>query len=166
MLRESFRLYNARRNARKSETRMDTTEAAFLESYAVHARNLIEFFAPRERDRELNRGIQARHYTDSQSSYGVPRNGNWLKSLDARLSHLSRDRLDHQNKPGWQEPVLIYETLEGGWSNFLDALLAERKEWFSVDAERVDTQSIRPREPRDSTSTVEVRKTDYFGPGG
>ena len=112
-LRESFGLAVAQRLGRlDTAIRLGPEERAAIESYAIHARNLIEFFTPRDKDRDLDRGIQARHFVDTTGTFDVPTDGQWLKALDVRLSHLSSDRLAYQTMPGWdrhpgQECIVI-----------------------------------------------------------
>jgi hypothetical protein len=164
-LRESFGLAVAQRLHRlDTATGLGPEERAFIESYAIHARNLIEFFAPRQKDRDLNRGIQARHFVDGTGTFGVPSDAAWLKTLDVRLSHLSPSRLAFQNQPGWDEPVDIYETLEAAWTQFNEALPSDMREWFTVAASIVDPQPAVDRDAGFSTSSVEIQSHTFDDP--
>lgn len=104
----------------------------------------------------MNRGIQARHFVDTTGTFGVPTDEVWLKGLDVRLSHLSPNRIAFQNRPGWDEPVDIYETLEAAWTQFNEALPSDMRKWFDVSASIVDPQPAVDRDAVFTTSSVEV----------
>ncbi|MBZ5545556.1 MAG: hypothetical protein LAO07_18070 [Acidobacteriia bacterium] len=113
---------------------------AFLESFVLHVRNLIDFLYPPANIKPDD--IIADHYIGEPAKWNQPRPGMTELLIDARkranklAAHLTYARLGMQKN--WEHSKILSElwvTLQ--W--FLSELPAGRKEWFPALSEGPET---------------------------
>jgi hypothetical protein len=103
-----------------------------LEPFLLHARNIREFLY---QDSALKDDVLAVHFFDKPNDWTArrPAIGEYLKSLRERLNkalaHVSYTRRNYRNDDGWNVGQIKRE-LEGPWNAFIDALPAEKRQWF------------------------------------
>lgn len=103
---------------------------AFLESFLIHFRNLLEFLAPLSPRKTT---VTAAQFLDRDHGDKLDAPTSYRKDIHRRLAHISSERLevDDRNKP-W--PTLrMADSMERAWQQFIDELRSkhsERVPWF------------------------------------
>lgn len=112
-------------------------EGLVLESFWVHARNILDFFFPRGNPRPDD--ICAKQYADDWDD-GVARTSElviaddsliqWRRRLDKQVSHLTRQRCQEPDPEwDWRRLGIALELL---LDEFLGLLSKPRAEWFAI----------------------------------
>jgi hypothetical protein len=96
---------------------------AWIESFAIHARNLNEFFGIKKKPKDDKKGyMRAGHFVEWNNSYQI--NG----KLDARaceqVAHITFNREAPEKKTGWDVKG-VYELLRVPSMEFLKAVAAD-----------------------------------------
>lgn len=81
--------------------------SALLESFAVHARNLDEFFG---NEKEVNGYMKPGHFVPSWD-YGYRSDVALIRRASAQVSHLTYDRQTPQEKTAWDCPSITQRLL-------------------------------------------------------
>jgi hypothetical protein len=109
---------------------LQTTANLFIEGFALHARNLIDFFWDNKPLKSKN--AVARHFTDKCYSpfNGVdPKTNGVYGKINKQIAHITYDRTDiDQNKLGIQDRKTLFEMIEGEIENFANHVRAPYKE--------------------------------------
>jgi len=104
--------------------------------FLLHARNLLDFFAPRKSAREAD--VEAKHYDPSwECSEGSSLAGRtivqWRDQIDKLLSHVTYNRttMINENTSASRWPIeSLNKELVAMLDGFLMALPESRREWF------------------------------------
>jgi hypothetical protein len=115
---------------------LQTTANVFIEGFALHARNLIDFFwknlPPKAKD------AVGRHFTDESYSpfndVDPTRNDGYAK-INKQISHVTYDRVDkNEDKLGPEDRKMLFDMIESEIQNFTNHVRAPYKELWQQAA--------------------------------
>ncbi len=123
--------YNALERLQAAGTNGGIEYNAFLESFLLHYRNILDFLSPRPRARSAD--VQATAFLPAGSSLSAPTK--YRDPIDKRLSHITayRTSVDPSNR-AWNPAAMLVE-LEVSWNDFIAALGTHRpgqRTWFEA----------------------------------
>jgi hypothetical protein len=129
------------------------TQNAYIESFVLHLRNLIDFFYPPQDAKDL---MLAEHYVSSVANWNDTRPAMTERLLDAKrranklAAHLSYKRIVTDKRWGW---AAILAELQRLISCFLSNLPLQRKAWFAGCEEGPGGPSRPPSPPQVRVTT-------------
>jgi len=115
------RSFDALKRIDDTSERVESAERnAYLESFLLHYRNLLDFLVPRKKD---NRDVQFDDFIFGRGSVSGPTE--YRTDLDRRLAHVTYKRLEvHPDDKEWELTEML-RRIERTWKEFTDALAPE-----------------------------------------